>query len=153
MLEDGVEDSFTITSIDSLLVYEKKQYLKVYLENYACILVSMQMIDKNYGNLSQPDENLYTPTRLFNWKINYVRNVRIWSLFGLCFPILGLNTEKYSVPLSIQSEWGKIQIRKTPNTGTFFTKSKTAKNVFVTIRILIIGLSFKNQSVMIVMIC
>ena len=66
MLEDGVEDSFTITSIDSLLVYEKKQYLKVYLENYACILVSMQMIDKNYGNLSQRDENLYTPTRLFN---------------------------------------------------------------------------------------
>ena len=35
------------------------------------------------------------------------------------FPAFGLNTERYSVSLRIQSECGKIQTSKTPNTGTF----------------------------------
>ena len=37
------------------------------------------------------------------------------------FPAFGLNTERYSVSLRIQSECGKIQTSKTPNTGTFET--------------------------------
>ena len=35
------------------------------------------------------------------------------------FPAFGLNTEKYSVSLRIQSECGKIWSRKTPNTNIF----------------------------------
>ena len=44
--EDGVEcESFTITSIDSLVVYENKFYLQVYLDNYAYKIVNTEMVD------------------------------------------------------------------------------------------------------------
>ena len=49
-----------------------------------------------------------------------MKSVRIQSYSGLPFPIFGLNTERYSVSLRIHSECGKIQIRITPNTGTFY---------------------------------
>ena len=40
MPEDGVEcESFTIASIDSLLVYENKYYLQVYLDNHVYEIV------------------------------------------------------------------------------------------------------------------
>ena len=46
VLEDETEcESFTLTSIDSLLVYNKKYYLIVYLENCAHKIVNEQMID------------------------------------------------------------------------------------------------------------
>ena len=48
-----------------------------------------------------------------------VKSVRIWSFSGPHFPAFGLNTERYSVPLRIQSKCGKIRTRKTPNTDTF----------------------------------
>ena len=38
---------------------------------------------------------------------------------GAYFPLFGLNTERYSVCLPIQSEFGKMWIRKTPNTDFF----------------------------------
>ena len=50
---------------------------------------------------------------------HYVKSVRIRSLSGLYFPTVVLNTEKYGLSLRIQSECGKIQTRKTPNTDTF----------------------------------
>ena len=43
------------------------------------------------------------------------------ELFWSAFSVLGLNTEKYSVSLRVQSECGKIRTRVTPNTGTFYT--------------------------------
>ena len=48
-----------------------------------------------------------------------VKSVRICSFSGLSFSAFGLNTERYSLSLRIQSEYEKIRIRKTPNTGTF----------------------------------
>ena len=48
-----------------------------------------------------------------------VESVRIRSFSGSYFPVFGLNTERYSVSPSIQSECGEIQTRKTLNTGTF----------------------------------
>ena len=39
---------------------------------------------------------------------------------GPYFPMFGLNTERYSVSLHIQSECGKIRTRITPNTDTFY---------------------------------
>ena len=47
--------------------------------------------------------------------------IRIWSYSGPYFPAFGLNTERHSVSLRIQSECGKIQTRITPNTDTFHT--------------------------------
>ena len=53
-----------------------------------------------------------------------VKNVRIWSYSGPHFPAFGLNTERYSVSLRIQSECGKIRTRITPNTDTFYALSR-----------------------------
>ena len=47
-----------------------------------------------------------------------LKSVRIRSFSGPYFPIFGLNTERYCASFRIQSECGKIQTRKTPNTGT-----------------------------------
>ena len=42
--EDVIEfESFTIISVDSLLVYERKCYLQVYLDNCAYKIVNNQM--------------------------------------------------------------------------------------------------------------
>ena len=44
--EDDIEcESFPIISIDSLLVYENKYYLQVYLDNCAYKIVNEQMTD------------------------------------------------------------------------------------------------------------
>ena len=44
--EDDIEcESFTIISIDSLLVYDNKYYLQVYLDNCAYKIVNKQMTD------------------------------------------------------------------------------------------------------------
>ena len=47
-----------------------------------------------------------------------VKSVRIRSFSSQYFPAFGLNTERYSVSLRIQSECGKILTKKTPNTDT-----------------------------------
>ena len=52
MPEDDTEcESFTVISIDSLLVYDKKYYLEVYLENCADKIVDKQMTDYFHENL------------------------------------------------------------------------------------------------------
>ena len=51
--------------------------------------------------------------------IHCVKSGRIRSFSIPYFPTFGLNTERYSVSLRIHSTYGKIQIRKTPNTNTF----------------------------------
>ena len=48
-----------------------------------------------------------------------VWSVRIWRFSGPCFPAFGLNTERYSTSLRIQSKYGKIRTRKTPSMDTF----------------------------------
>ena len=46
MQEDGVEcKSFTIVSIDSLLVHENKYELIVYLDNFANKIVNTEILD------------------------------------------------------------------------------------------------------------
>ena len=56
--EDAVEcKSFRIISIDSLLVYENKYYLQVYLDYCAYKMVSTKMIDYLDDNLFESDEN------------------------------------------------------------------------------------------------
>ena len=49
-----------------------------------------------------------------------MKSVSIRSYSGPHFPAFGLNTETYGVSLRIQSECGKIRIRVTPNTDTFY---------------------------------
>ena len=56
--KDGVEsESFTIIFIDSLLVYESKYYLQLYLDKCTYKIIKMQMIDYLNDNLLASDEN------------------------------------------------------------------------------------------------
>ena len=49
-----------------------------------------------------------------------LKSVRIRSYSGPYFAAFGLNTERYSVSLRIQSEYGEIRTKITPNTDTFY---------------------------------
>ena len=54
VLKDDIEcESFTVISIDSLLVYVNKYYLQVYLENCANKIVNKQMTNYLDENLSE----------------------------------------------------------------------------------------------------
>ena len=58
-----------------------------------------------------------------------VKGVCIRTYSGPHFPAFGLNKERYSVSLRIQSECGKMQTRITPNTDTFYAVSEYVMNV------------------------
>ena len=52
MPEDNIErESFTVISIDSLLAYYKKYYLRLFLDNCAYKIVNKQMTDYLDKNL------------------------------------------------------------------------------------------------------
>ena len=54
--EDDIEnESFTLISADSLLVYKCKYYLQVYLDNCAYEIVDKRMIDYLGDNLFETD--------------------------------------------------------------------------------------------------
>ena len=58
--QDGAEcKSFTVISIDSLLVYENKYYVQVYLDTCAYKIVDKQMIDHLDDNLFKIDEDYF----------------------------------------------------------------------------------------------
>ena len=64
-----------------------------------------------------------------------VKSVQIRSYSGPYFPTFGLNTERYSLSLRIQSKCGKTRSRITPNMNSFYavkiTQSKMVeKNAF-----------------------
>ena len=48
-----------------------------------------------------------------------IKSVRFRSYSGPHFPVFGLNTESYGVSLRIQSKYGKMRTRTTPNADTF----------------------------------
>ena len=58
--------------------------------------------------------------RIINANEHFVKSVRIRCYSGPYFPAFGLNTERYSVFLRIQSECGKIRTRIIPNLDTFY---------------------------------
>ena len=56
--ENGAEcESYTNISVDLLLVYEKKYYLQIYLDNCVCKLVNTQKVDYLDGNLFETDKD------------------------------------------------------------------------------------------------
>ena len=59
--------------------------------------------------------------RLSIFSLDYicVKIICIRSYSGPHFPTFGLNTERYSVSLRVQSECGKMRTRITSNTDTF----------------------------------
>ena len=74
MPEDDIEcKSFTVTSIDSLFVCEKKHYLQIYLDNCAYKIVNKQMENHLDENVFQRLD-VINAVLLLNW---YKR--RNWS--------------------------------------------------------------------------
>ena len=60
LLEDGAEcESFTIISIDSLLVYETKYYFQVYLDNCAYNVTDRQITDYLDDSLFKTHKDLF----------------------------------------------------------------------------------------------
>ena len=58
MPKDGVEcESFTVISIDSLVIYENKYYLQVYLDNCAYKIVDKPMTDYTDDNPFETGED------------------------------------------------------------------------------------------------
>ena len=53
------------------------------------------------------------------------------ELFGPYFPGFGLITERYYVSLRIQSEYGKMRIRITPNTDTFYAVTTRREKTYL----------------------
>ena len=51
--------------------------------------------------------------------VHCFKSIHIQRFSGPYLPTFGLNTERYGVSLHIQSEFGKMRTRKTPNTDTF----------------------------------
>ena len=60
VLEDGTEcKSFTVIHIDSLLVYDNKYFLQVYLKSWADKIVDYQMTYHLEDNLLETDEDQF----------------------------------------------------------------------------------------------
>ena len=56
-------------------------------------------------------------------------SVRIRSYSGPYFPAYGLKTERYRVFFRIQSKYGKMRARITPNTDTFYAVQVVQLNI------------------------
>ena len=60
MPEDGAEcESFAITYIDSLLGYENKYFLQIYLDNCVYKILDTQMTDYLDDYLFEPEKNSF----------------------------------------------------------------------------------------------
>ena len=58
MPKDDIEwESFNVSSIDSLLLYSKKYYLQVYLDNCVYKVIDNQMIDYLDDNFFETDDD------------------------------------------------------------------------------------------------
>ena len=60
------------------------------------------------------------PGKIERNSLKCVNSVRIRSYSGPHFPAFWLNTERFGVPLRVQSEYGKMRNRITPNTDIFY---------------------------------
>ena len=78
-------------------------------------------------------------------KINQcVKSVRIRIYSGPHFPHFGLNTEKYSVSLRVQSEWEKMQTIITLNTDTFYAVNNNKHSLINGEKVLLIFYGILN---------
>ena len=68
-------------------------------------------------------QSFYICSKVFvlclKFTLNCVKRVHIRSFSDTYFPAFGLNTDRYSVSLYIQSKCRKIRTRITPSTNTF----------------------------------
>ena len=58
--------------------------------------------------------------KFYRYDLHCVKSVCIRSFYGTYFSSVGLNTDRCSSALRLQSECGKTRTRKTPNTSNFY---------------------------------
>ena len=92
----------------------KKMFLQFLQYSFARNYVETVPFHKNSANQVKT-----TVSYAVHVKYHYVKNVCIRSFFSSYFPAFGLNTERYSVFVYIQSLCAKIRTKKIPNTDTF----------------------------------
>ena len=81
--------------------------------------------EDRYFEMLEAKVNLYEVFVSFRL-LHCVKSVLILvSYSGLHFPAFGLNTERYTLYLRIQSEYGKIRTRITSNTSVNVSKNST----------------------------
>ena len=97
--------------------------------------------NKRYIAISHGKRYSGAATCNFDMRIHTMRNVEVFVSFRLLhcvksvlilvsysgphFPAFGLNTERYTLYLRIQSEYGKIRTRITSNTSVNVSKNST----------------------------
>ena len=95
--EDGIEcESFIVTSINSLLVYDNKYYLQVYIGNCAYNILNKQMTDYRNENLFEDQilQMLYYYKRIYiNEGIDLIKsnNNKEYMIYHQCFLIMDSN--------------------------------------------------------------
>ena len=100
------------------LFYFNCQHITLQIYNIIKLLSMMNLFgEKGWLFLRKKSLNHRYLTGL---KYHCVKSVRIRSHSGPYFPAFGLNTERYSVFLRMQSECGKIRTTINPNTDTFY---------------------------------
>ena len=83
-----------------------------------CTVLNCLLSNWRFDNLNYLHSYFHESWLISNF--HCVKSVRIRSYSGPHFPAFGLNMERYSVSLRIQSEYGKMRTRTTPNTDTFY---------------------------------
>ena len=98
---------------------EKYEKARVKLTNIK--LKKLKSAAKNKAGTTLRITKKYFQDEELPHELHCVKSVSIRSFSGPYFPAFGLNIERHSVSLHIQSRYGKIRTRKTPNTDTFHT--------------------------------
>ena len=96
-------------------IYHRCYYQLLVIPKHNSNAIDNNINNSISGNSSKNSTQLLGPNSYY-----CVKSVCIQSFSELCIPAFGLNTERDSVSLRIQSECGKIRARKTPITDTFY---------------------------------
>ena len=107
------------------LVFHQQNYVLVENLEHRKILRMDPIISGDFIPLKS-----YYDQKCITGEIHCLKSVHIWSYSGPYFPAFGLNMERYSASLNIQSKCRKIRTRITPNTDTFYAVIIAHDNAF-----------------------
>ena len=68
---------------------------------------------------------------IFTCNAHFVKSIQIWKYSRSYFSAFGLKKDRYCISLRIQSKYGKIHSRITPNTDTFYAVANVSPVIYV----------------------
>ena len=120
--------------------YKKKQYTVKLHENFLFIFCRKDIWIDTFKNLFCMKQAFNSKKHIYKRYFFFGTKITAWKVFkygvfpGPYFPVLGLNTEIYSVNLGIQSEYRKIGTRKNSVFGHFSRSEKLKKWMHLSIQ-------------------